>query len=117
MRTAEELQSTKESIYIERIKNLQAIIRHCECPVYGNPRFDMVVELTKKDKEFTLAINLLADTNAAQFKAERSAELTDEMIKEEALKRFTSNTGWIDHEKIEGFKRGATYAREQIKTK
>ncbi len=38
-----------------------------------------------------------------------SAILTDEEINNEALQRFTSNTGWIDHEKIEGFKRGVKW--------
>ena len=33
----------------ERVRNLQAIIRHCDSPDCNNPRFDMVLELTKKD--------------------------------------------------------------------
>jgi len=52
-------EQSKESLYIERIKNLQAIIRHCDCPEADNPRFDMVLELTKKDKDFALAINIM----------------------------------------------------------
>lgn len=64
---------TKESIYIERIKNLQAIIRHCDCPAIDNPRFEMVTELTKKDKEFQLAINLLAESN--EIKGETDADI------------------------------------------
>jgi hypothetical protein len=39
--------------YEEIAKNLRTLIRHCDCPEADNPRFDMVLELTKKDKVLT----------------------------------------------------------------
>jgi len=40
--------------------------------------------------------------------------VTDEDIENEAKKRFTSNTGWIDWEKVDGFKRGAKAHRDGL---
>lgn len=63
----------------DRISNLQAIIRHCDSPEFDNPRFEMVLELTKKDKTIESELSSLE----SQLKETKAEAITDNYVESE----------------------------------
>ena len=100
--SANNLKTAEEILKDEMPENLWTFI--CSYPVAYKSEEKLVEWIIDAMQEY-----------AAQFKAEQE-KVTDEDIEKEALRRFTSNTGWIDHEKIDGFKRGAKAMRDGLIT-
>jgi len=51
----------------EIIANLRAIIRHCDSPESNNPRFEMVLELTKKIRCYLINYKSLKAYRAKRY--------------------------------------------------